>query len=160
MKTSKRNYIPDIPVKTRHYYWPDEGRGQVMVKETDYKRSVELLLHLDFGSLELAANSSTRWIAEVGVGERWGQSIVGQKETTVQASVPSAGAVNNLSGLIKKRRAPDSDAQTEGAKSSAVNVLSGGLLRKKLKQDHLEVEQTPQVSVLGAGLVRKKPKAT
>ncbi|KAK2059082.1 H3 K56 histone acetylation protein KAT11 [Colletotrichum caudatum] len=164
IKTQQRNYLLDKPVSTAYYYWPAEGRGRKIVDENGYKRVNELLLHLDFANLDIAASSTRRWISEVGIGESWGLEVVGRRETPApSSSQPTAAAVNNLSGLVKRKRPEDSPATESGEPASKVNVLSTGLIRKKSKEENASVDATkandgepPKVNVLGAGLVRKK----
>jgi regulator of Ty1 transposition protein 109 len=182
IKTQQRNYLLDRPTSTAFYHWPPEGRGEKIVDETSYKRIVELLLHLDFATLEKACGSTARWISEVGMGAKWGTEVVGKRETQVVhpygGDVKPAVAVNNLAGLINRKRADNISVEagaasngTTGAQApAAINVLGAGLVRKKRKVDvedsstnDTQVAQassndTPAVNVLGAGLVRKKPK--
>ncbi|KAK1573240.1 H3 K56 histone acetylation protein KAT11 [Colletotrichum navitas] len=164
IKTQQRNYLLDKPISTAYYYWPAEGRGRKIVDENDYKRVNELLLHLDFANLDIATSSTRRWISEVGIGDSWGLEVVGTRETPVPSlSQPSAGTVNNLSGLVKRKRPEESPTAGSGEPASKVNVLSTGLIRRKSKEGTTSVDATkandgepPKVNVLGAGLVRKK----
>lgn len=175
IKTHQRNYLLDRPISTAYYHWPPEGRGERIVDETDYKRIVELLLHLDFATLAKACGSTKRWIGEVAMGSTWGREVVGTDESTAPASA-AAATVTNLSGLIKRKRpaaeaggaAPgeNGDAAVVAAPGKTVNVLGAGLVRKKGKEgDQVPAaaaagagQDQPKVNVLGAGLVRKKPK--
>ncbi|KAL7934099.1 histone acetylation domain-containing protein [Trichoderma chlorosporum] len=171
IKTKQRNYLLERPVSTAYYHWPSQGRGERIVDEADYKRIHELLLRLDFATLEKATGSTRRWLSEVGLGSGWGFDVTGTRELAAAAAGDKPGQgvapVNNLSGLVKRKR---SDTVTElssneTADGSGVNVLSAGLVRKKPKQEQ-EVDShndgdanTPSVNVLGAGIVRKKEKA-
>jgi regulator of Ty1 transposition protein 109 len=179
IKTHQRNYLLDQPISSTYYYWPHEGRGEQIVDETDYKRIVELLLHLDFSNLEKAKGSTTRWIGEVAMGgAKWGRELVGTKD--ISATAPSGGsgaAVNNLAGLIKRRRptaeteASDQTSSGMSTEKPVVNVLGAGLVKRKRQDDDrlpvasngstaAPVTDAPPVNVLGAGLVRRKPKPT
>ncbi|KAL8388131.1 hypothetical protein RB595_009434 [Gaeumannomyces hyphopodioides] len=186
-KTSQRNYLAKRPVTTAYYYWPAEGRGRRLVKEDGYKRSLELLLRLDFANLELAIGSTRRWINEVGLGSAWGLDVVGSRPLPSSSSENgmTQPAVSNLSSLIKRKKPVGSDDSQDGALSTlanstpAINVLGAGLIRKKRKPDDDAETPAPGASlhatndanasasaasdtsvanVLGAGLVRKKPK--
>ena len=153
VKTRQKNYLLEIPTSTAHYYWPCGGRGERIVDETDYKRSVELLLHLDFGNFEKAASSTQRWVKEVGMGQLWGWQVTGTAEPTASRKTGdnAAPAVNTLTGLVK-RKWTDSGAET-------VNGLPAGLVQKKPKEEKQEGQETPPaVNVLTAGLGRKKAK--
>ncbi|KAM0328853.1 hypothetical protein ACHAQA_005269 [Verticillium albo-atrum] len=133
IKTQRRNYLKDRKTTTAYYYWPLEGRGERVVEESNYKRSIELLLHLDFANLDLAKGSTRRWVSEVGMGESWGLDVTGEREASAadQMAPAAVGAVNNLSGMVKRKRPPV--AETGEEQPSQVNVLSAGLVRKKPK---------------------------
>ncbi|KAK7757308.1 hypothetical protein SLS62_000858 [Diatrype stigma] len=159
IKTHNRTKFPDR-ISTRYYYWPEAGRGQVVLDESGYNRAVELLLHLEFAKLDVAITSTARWVNEVNVGAKWGLEIVGLREKPVQSSTSSSntgGAVNDLSGMVQRKRP---------AENVAVNTLGAGLVRKKAKTTDDDDDTSasrqqaaqPQVNVLGGGLVRKKPK--
>jgi regulator of Ty1 transposition protein 109 len=144
IKTQTKNYLFNIPETTAYYYWPNSGKGQVVVGESDYKRDTELLLRLDFANLELASSSSRRWINEVRSGtsgsmrNAWGQVVVGRK--VLQRDVTSVAAASSINVITikKKRKSGEEDKQS----SSAIPVAS----------------TAPPVNVLGAGTVRKKAK--
>ncbi|CAK7225390.1 hypothetical protein SBRCBS47491_005873 [Sporothrix bragantina] len=174
-KTQQRNLLAARPANTPYYRWPVAGRGRLLVNENDYKRINELLLQLDFSTLEKGVNSTRRWVQEAGVGTGdWRMSVEG-KQATVATSATNGHAkvaatgVTDLSSLVKRKRAPseaDNRADTpenEAASTNGVNVLSAGLVRKKQKNvESVPEEQAPAapaVNVLSAGLVRKKPKA-
>ncbi|OAA74219.1 DNA damage response protein Rtt109 [Cordyceps fumosorosea ARSEF 2679] len=172
VKTEHKNYLlARCPTATPHYAWPAGGRGERIVGEGVYRRIVELLLHLDFATLDKAAGSTRRWVGEVAMGSpaTWGYEVTGTMEAVPPADVGKGGgdgvAVNNLSGLLVKRKrsaAEDGAAKTtteaapEGEEATAVNVLAAGLVRKKAKS---EAPEEASVQVLSAGLVRKKDKA-
>ncbi|OTA99655.1 hypothetical protein M426DRAFT_324972 [Hypoxylon sp. CI-4A] len=173
VKAHKKEY-PKL-VETSHFYWPENGRGQVVLDETGYKRAIEYLLYLEFGTLEQAIASTARWNKEVNMGESWTLEVVGERETAVLATSSSSGGetVNNLSGAIRRKRSSD-DRVADDATSSAptANALDNGLIRKKAKLDSSDtadadaekVDQTqlaePQVNVLSTGMIRKKPKTS
>ncbi|KAF6818808.1 DNA damage response protein [Colletotrichum musicola] len=174
IKTHQRNYLLDKPISSAYYYWPAEGRGRKIVDENGYKRVNELLLHLDFAKPEVAIGSTRRWINEVGMGDAWGLEVVGKREMPAAVSkTSSAGEVNNLSGLIKRKR-PEGAATASEEPANKVNVLNTGLIRKKPKESSggdaqkedarkedapKEDAQKPAVNVLGEGPVRKKSEA-
>ena len=151
IKTAVRNYLLDKPVTTVYYHWDPSGRGERVVSETDYKRMVELLLHLDFSTFDKGAGSTRRWVNEVGMNSTWGYTVKGTRETPVRsAEQPQVNGqqVNNLTGLVKRKR-PEPEAE------GTANLLGAGLIRKKPKTDE---GAAPEANVLDAGLVRKKPK--
>ncbi|TDZ38227.1 Histone acetyltransferase [Colletotrichum spinosum] len=136
IKTQQRNYLLDKPVTSAYYYWPAEGRGRKIVDENGYKRCNELLLHLDFAKLEIATSSTRRWINEVGGGDAWCQEVIGKRESAPMSAPngASAGEVNNLTGLIKRKRSESAVTEAPTAADGHVNVLGTGLIRKKPKQ--------------------------
>ncbi|KAI2641460.1 histone acetylation protein-domain-containing protein [Hypomontagnella submonticulosa] len=169
IKTHQQAKFPQ-EVNTPYYYWPENGRGQVVLSDSSYKRAIELLLHLEFGNLEQAMTSTARWTKEVNMGENWALEIVGERAATTTV-VPSSngGVVNNLSGMVRRKRGSDDQPQDGSILStSPVNTLGGGLVRKKAKLDtetpadesHPAANPDPKVNVLGAGLVRRKSKAS
>ncbi|KAH6892988.1 histone acetylation protein-domain-containing protein [Thelonectria olida] len=163
IKKEQRNYLLDRPTSTAHYSWPLEGRGEKIVSETTYKRIVGVLLHMDFSNLNKAAGSTRRWLSEVGMGSKWGATITGTRELPAlnQNDTASGAQVNNLSGLVKRKRT-DTTSQKAEELEPKVNVLSAGLVRRKSKEENGTTSngetKEPAVNVLPAGLVRKKPK--
>ncbi|RYP12396.1 hypothetical protein DL767_011307 [Monosporascus sp. MG133] len=178
IKTHNRIKFPER-IETPHYFWPETGRGQVVLDESGYNRAVELLLHLEFAKLDSAIANTARWINEVNVGTEWGLKVVGTREPTAEptsqdgsgGSGSGAGGINNLSGIVRKKRpAEDSAADDDRPQAApAVNTLGAGLVRKKAKLTTTDEDSAPapqqqeeaaaaNVNVLGAGLVRKKVK--
>lgn len=151
IKTHARQYHLERPTTTAYYFWPLEGRGDKIVNESAYKRIVELLLHLDFSTLEKAVGSSQRWINEVGAGTGLDGEVVGRAtvpRTFEVNGAPVAGAggtVANLTGLVRRKNSTqpseiatksDSAPQPAGSSNSdtatkPVNVLGANLVRKK-----------------------------
>ena len=137
IKTQNKNYLLHRPETSAYYIWKPEGRGQIIVDESDYKRVTELLLRLDFANLELATSSSSRWINEVrsgawgSTGDAWGQTVTGTKAVEVRAAAGTAGVTTLNMGLMRKKRKDVPEPQSESAPK--VNVLSTGMVRKKAK---------------------------
>ncbi|KAM0258695.1 hypothetical protein ACHAQJ_003703 [Trichoderma viride] len=150
IKTKQRNYLLDRPVSSAYYYWPHHGRGERILDEADYKRMHELLLRLDFATLEKATGSTRRWLSEVGLGSRWGFDVTGTRELAAPSSTKAdegAAPINNLSGFVKRKRTDTvvEGSQGEAANTSGVNVLGNGLVRKKPKQEQEDAD-TPLVN--------------
>lgn len=149
IKTHNKNYLLNKPERTAYYAWNPEGRGQLIVDESDYKRITELLLHLDFSNLGLAITSTQRWTVEVGSSHAWGpddvwgQEVTGTRTFEVRDNNSSGGGVNvlNLTIVKKKRKGGDEEGKQESVKATAgnegntpqVNVLAGSMIRKKTK---------------------------
>ncbi|KAH6847016.1 histone acetylation protein-domain-containing protein [Chaetomium sp. MPI-CAGE-AT-0009] len=151
IKTHARSYLTNRPTVTAYYYWPPEARGDKLVEEAEYKRIVDLLLHLDFSTLDKTVGSSRRWLNEVGVGDGGEGDVVGKAaipdslRTNGTALGGASGNVTNLTGLIRRKNAPVSsetgssrqpDSATKGPTEPAakVNVLSANLVRKRKKE--------------------------
>ncbi|PBP20148.1 H3 K56 histone acetylation protein KAT11 [Diplocarpon rosae] len=144
VKTRHRNCALENPETSTYYIWRPEGRGQVVVEESDYKRATELLLHLDFANLDLATSSTSRWINEVRSGawgntaDAWGQSVTGTKVLDARAAPDVSGVATLNMGLVRKKRkdAPEGPLAAASAvvdTASKVNVLASGMVRKKAK---------------------------
>ncbi|KAK4184330.1 histone acetylation protein-domain-containing protein [Podospora australis] len=153
VKRQLRNYLLERPTSTPCYYWPVEGRGDRVVEESEYKRDIELLLHLDFSTLDKAVSSSRRWIAQAGAGtgaDRWGAVVMGKariRENIFAAGATSqrgtvAPAANNLTGLVRRKPGSSQESSQDqppvsvsnGLEERPVNVLGDGLIRKKKKE--------------------------
>ncbi|CAK7203882.1 hypothetical protein SEUCBS139899_006632 [Sporothrix eucalyptigena] len=166
-KTQQRNALAARPASTPYYRWPPAGRGRLLVDEADYKRINELLLQLDFSTLDKGIASTRRWVQEAGVGSGgWRLDVLGEQSLPTPSMTATNGGVTDLSGLVKRKRAPSEAEKTDTATngtSPGVNMLSTGLVRKKQKNvdnpEEKTAEAAPAVNVLNAGLVRKKPKA-
>ncbi|APA05869.1 hypothetical protein sscle_01g006390 [Sclerotinia sclerotiorum 1980 UF-70] len=142
IKTETKNYLLERPESTAYYCWRPEGRGQVIVDETDYHRINELLLRLDFADLDLASSSSKRWINEVrsgagSMGDAWGQLVTGTKVTEITSKTGGAGITTLNVGLVRKKRKSSADEPQEPTPTTTsapqVNVLGAGMVRKKIK---------------------------
>ena len=135
--------IRSQPEETRFYYWPKHSRGEVILRQKDYARVNNLLVHLDYSTQELASDSTKKWIGSVaeraGIGS-WGQEVVGTLPIAAKA-VAQAVKENSVmlnTGLIrkKKRHIDDLDGSVEHTADQGnvdVHTLSTNLLRKKVK---------------------------
>ncbi|KAL8929545.1 MAG: hypothetical protein Q9208_001214 [Pyrenodesmia sp. 3 TL-2023] len=138
--SSKTSQTQQRPEKTAHYFWPPSTRGAIVLPPKHYDRVNKLLLHLDYATVEVAAESTKRWIEDVamcaGRKEGWGIEVVGEMPLPV------------LDGA-------DGGQGWGGEAGGGVNVLAAGMMRKKKRVGDGE---GGGVQVLSAGLVRKKPK--
>ncbi|KAI1390754.1 histone acetylation protein-domain-containing protein [Hypoxylon trugodes] len=139
----KTHMGPQFPkdTETPYYSWPEHGRGQVVLADTGYKRAIELLLHLEFGTLEQATASTARWSGEVGMGKNWTLEIIGERAAVnpnPTASSTSDGAVNNLSGMVRRKRGSDDQTAADASPSTSpvTTLLGKGVVRKKAKLDY------------------------
>ncbi|GAB7351061.1 hypothetical protein MBLNU459_g1540t1 [Dothideomycetes sp. NU459] len=127
--------------RTSYWYWPETGRGQVVLDQNSYTRVHDLLLRLDFANAEAATSSTGKWIDEViviaGLSDGWGKTVTGLLESSNTAVAATSGGAmngapaNDLSGMIiRKKRKPDSEpsgpAAGSGSDVPAINVLGVG----------------------------------
>ncbi|KAL8912083.1 MAG: hypothetical protein Q9171_002871 [Xanthocarpia ochracea] len=140
---------------------PPAKPSALVLPARHYARINRLLLSLDYANLDIAAESSKRWIEDVGMcagKEDWGFEVVGEKEIVGNGD-GDGGEVANIGA--------------EGKRVGEANVLGMGLVRKKkrgVEDDKAslaagtgtgskEVEDgSAGVNVLATGLLRKKPK--
>lgn len=129
--------------KTKHYYWPISSRGEVVLRQKDYKRVGDLMLRLDYANEETATDSTRKWTDDVaqkaGVAS-WGCRVIGTRAVEAEASFDGNAAPMVLNaGLMRKKKrsaeGPDGPAAEaeEEKKESEVKMLSAGLVRKKVK---------------------------
>ncbi|QIX01635.1 hypothetical protein AMS68_007152 [Peltaster fructicola] len=121
-----------------------DGDG-LCITPDGYDQAMQTLLHLDFADLETATRSTSKWIAEIAAlcGQHkhtWTLSIHG-KAASAETGVLDrrVGQVNDLGGMIRKKKRPLDSATTS--------------------QTSPEAQPQEPVKLLGAGLIRKKPKA-
>lgn len=136
--------LREQPERTIYYYWPKTGRGAAVLREKDYRRIGKLLIQLDYADEKIAAESTERWIHEVGVSggdPKWGIVVHGRREIPI-VNNKIIGTLNASMldiGLIKKKGKRKNDGGDEGSVRQAngtangVNVLSLDHVRKKPK---------------------------
>ncbi|KAG0015074.1 hypothetical protein BGZ81_011856 [Podila clonocystis] len=148
----------------------------------DYTDMINILLGLDFATLESSIESTQKWNSQVN---RWmnmaktrdslriqeGQvdvqllvkcanvEIASSPVTTTPATIATS-AINVLgAGMIKRKVATSSPTPTAPAAPSApattpaVHVLGAGMIKRK-------VTAAPPVNILGASLIKRKPATT
>jgi regulator of Ty1 transposition protein 109 len=121
--------------------------GLLLSKE-GYDKAMHNLLHLDFSTLKVATQSTSKWMSEVsgicGIKSDWSFEAAGTAKLGAVANNGNGNGnpqVNDLGGLIRKKRKAEDP-------SPAVGDTAG----------HNRENQNAGVNVLSAGLVRKKPK--
>ncbi|KAI4265152.1 MAG: hypothetical protein L6R38_009619 [Xanthoria sp. 2 TBL-2021] len=142
-------------------YSPPAEASVLVLPPRHYARINRLLLRLDYANLEVAAESSERWIDDVGIcagKEGWGFEVVGEMEMQRERDGDGGGGGG---GEV-------AGAGVEGKGAQGVNTLDMGLVRKKKRgvegDGPLGAGETGTdgagggVNVLATGLVRKKPK--
>jgi regulator of Ty1 transposition protein 109 len=138
------------------FFWPEAGRGDVVLSEADYKKMMDGVLDHFYDENEVVASTKSYvdQVASLSDQLTWGRRVVGSHTPEETAAQPAA--INNMlsSGLIRKRKKPEGEngkiigdntdagtaqpsesdaAQATPVQPAAVNVLSAGLLRKKKK---------------------------
>ena len=155
------------PEQTEYYSWPKDSRGELLLSDKDYTRATEMLLRLDFSSLDCAISSFARWTQEISILARrstWGQKVIGKKKadnpiTTTTTSAGNRTNVPKTSSMFHHHN--NIPVVTEGQPSS--NNPSDDSLKRKIEhrdlyhQQHHQQQQQP-VNILGSGLVKKKKK--
>lgn len=122
----------------------------LLVSQEGYDRAMQCLSKLDFANLDVAARSTSKWVAEVasmcGLAGDWAFEVVGTAAVTHEPTKPVPKASNGTECV------------------TPVNDL-GSMVRKKRKAIDENVPELrpattelPAVNVLGAGMIRKKPK--
>ncbi|OQE23655.1 hypothetical protein PENSTE_c008G04035 [Penicillium steckii] len=134
--------------ETNPFHWPEAGRGQVILKDADYKIMMDGILDHFYDEKEIIASTKAYidQVASLADQLTWGKRVSGT-QSPEEVGTETIVADNILhSGLVRKRK--KSDSQTTKADGSAtqssgpedppsqpvaVNVLSAGLVRKKKK---------------------------
>jgi len=122
-----------------------EAADDLVLTHDGYDRAMNTLLHLDFANLEVALQSTAKWVTEIcsilGVQQDWAVEISGTT-TPVNSSATKvcngthANVINDLGGMVRKKRKADAAVMPDNCSiggASPVNVLGTGLIRKKLK---------------------------
>ncbi|KAJ5786384.1 uncharacterized protein N7503_011596 [Penicillium pulvis] len=141
---------------TNPFFWPEAGRGEVVLSEADYKKMMDGVLDHFYDEKEVVSSTKlyVDQVASLADQLTWGRRVVGSH--TPEETATQQAPINNIlnSGLIRKRKKPEGEngkitgddtdsgtaqpsgsdtAQSAPAQPAAVNVLSAGLLRKKKK---------------------------
>lgn len=146
-----------------------EGRGVLQLSANSYERTHDLLLRLDFFSLERSGESTRTWVRQVGIvggrpademggeGSGWGVDVVGTKPQS-SSTLPNSNDINaNTTGK---------EERTSGG--AAGNVNAGVTILQPNKKSPPAQPATAQanegevvsgkVNVIPPMLVRKKAK--
>lgn len=151
IKTEHRTYAFAIPEQTAYYTWPAPSHGQIVLESKDYKRTNELLLRLDFSTLNFAKGSTRRWISEVRAEatspmvSAFGAVISGRTELVKPDKTATSGITTLNAGVVRKKRKAGAEENTVASAQDAAVVSDSS---------------APKINVLGAGMVRKKAKPT
>ncbi|KAI9672589.1 MAG: hypothetical protein M1831_000024 [Alyxoria varia] len=168
------------PEKSTHFFWPVASRGNLVLPEKSYTRVHEILLRLDFSSVDSARGSTRKWIAEAAVtaglpqSKDWGVSVSG-KYSSVSNTPQAAGEKRKAEDELTNGASNGSREAVMNARktppAAGINTLGAGLVRKKAKtsddSSNITVHKADPapgngpipVNVLGAGVIHKKSKA-
>ncbi|KAJ5831879.1 hypothetical protein N7474_000190 [Penicillium riverlandense] len=129
------------------FYWPEAGRGHVVLSDGDYKKMMNSFLDSFYDEKEAVASTKTyvNHVACLADQLLWGKRIVGNStpETSSTQSLQPSNVLDR--GLVRKRKKPDAEAgKTAAAEGEQVSSRS---------QD-----TSPGVNMLNASLIRKKKK--
>lgn len=139
------------------FYWPEAGRGEIILSEEDYKLANEVLLDQDFETEELAMKGTMAWIRKVAsVADVlwWGVKVTGRKQI-IETTQPAPPMQTIDSGLIVRKRKKEIESTPtttsveaepsdrngadklveapQNSKEGGINVLNASFVRKKKK---------------------------
>lgn len=129
------------------FYWPEAGRGHVVLSDDDYKKMMNSFLDSFYDEKEVVTSTKSYVDLVACLADQllWGKRIVGNG-TPESISTQSLQPSNILDlGLVRKRKKPDAEAgktattgeeQTSSRSqdtSQGVNMLKASLVRKKKK---------------------------
>ncbi|KAF2171133.1 hypothetical protein M409DRAFT_51346 [Zasmidium cellare ATCC 36951] len=125
----------------------------LLVSKDGYDKAMQTLLHLDFANLQGAVRSTAKWVAEIrgiaGLSGDMAVEVVGSAKTEAPPAAPAtngSSTVNDLGGMIRKKK-----------RKAADEVLDEAHAVAEKGQEAAGTGQ-PVVNVLGGGMIRKKPK--
>lgn len=135
------------------FYWPEAGRGQVILSEADYKTMMDGILDNFYDEKEIVTSTKAfvDQVASLADQLTWGQRVVGT-HSPEEIKTEIAATNNLLNGsLVRKRKKSESQSTTTGIDDSAAQQTGSTEAQKA-------PSQPDAVNMLGAGLVRKKKK--
>jgi regulator of Ty1 transposition protein 109 len=152
------------------FFWPEAGRGEVILSDADYKNVNDVLLEQDFETEDLSVTGTMAWIRKVASLVDilwWGQPVTGKKNTSDEETQPSTEtSVMDSKPIVQKRK---KDTQ-ETASSTSVGASEAETSTTKQDETHetqtaskrqaetpAEIS-TPGVNILNASFIRKKKK--
>jgi regulator of Ty1 transposition protein 109 len=154
----------------RHaFFWPEAGRGEVILSEADYNAGNDVLLDQDFETEDLAMTGTMAWVRKVATLADvlwWGRPVTGKKEVS-PPTVPSSAPVAMInSGLIVRKRKKDDSRDAPVVASNESDTLPGedsqpvstASTTGKDAETGPEASSEPGVNLLNASFVRKKKK--
>lgn len=136
------------------FYWPEAGRGNVVLSEADYKKMMDGVLDHFYDADEIVSSTKSYidQVASLADQLTWGKRVAGTY--IPQDTAHQAISTNNLldSGLIRKRKKPEGDEEKKDANEAIIAQPTGTTTSEST------TSQPAAVNVLSAGLIRKKKK--
>lgn len=133
------------------FYWPEAGRGQVILSDADYKIMMDGVLDNLYNEKEIVTSTKEYidQVASLADQLTWGKQVVGTHSP--EKTNGETAATNNIldSGLIRKRKKSE---------SQGTNIDGNALQPSESDGVFAAPSQPAPVNVLNAGLVRKKKK--
>ena len=153
---------PDKPPQDEPpLYWPETGRGDIVLNETDYKTALDTLLAQDFDTEEAAIASTKEWTEKlVSLADQQSSDSISKlvegRATTTSTSTPQT-SVNQLS--VRKRKKDDGQTQVQNQGQGEIDdqgqkTETGNGVQAASQPG----EPKPEVNMLGTNLIRKKKK--
>ncbi|KAJ5907087.1 uncharacterized protein N7473_004003 [Penicillium subrubescens] len=136
------------------FYWPETGRGNVVLSEADYKKMMDGVLDHFYDADEIVTSTKSyiNQVASLADQLTWGKRVSGT--CSPQDTANQAVSTNNLldSGLVRKRKKLEGDEEKKDANEAIIAQPSGTATSEST------TAQPAAVNMLSAGLVRKKKK--
>ncbi|KAJ5113920.1 hypothetical protein N7456_002454 [Penicillium angulare] len=138
-------------VDANPFFWPEAGRGHVVLDEAGYKEMMDGLLDNFYDEKEIVASTKAYVdnVASLADQLTWGKRVIGSHSPEQGIAQPTEA--NNLldSTLVRKRKKPE--AENTGTTGDSAQQIESGFAQPT-------PDQPAAVNVLSAGLVRKKKK--
>ena len=141
--TGKEATIRALPVETKYIFWPELGRGEILLTQKDYDRVGDQLLRMDYADVGIARDSTRKWINDVAEKAgvlHWGRRVIGSRSDPVVVVVNGSANPTLLNaGLIRKKKRPVDDTNGKTVEAGQAdpeaksNMLSANLIRKRVK---------------------------
>ncbi|OJD19223.1 hypothetical protein AJ78_00836 [Emergomyces pasteurianus Ep9510] len=147
--------LPKIPPTHSNGFSSENNTGAISLNNEDYQDLMNLLVELDFDNERAAVQSTNSWVSKLStiIGRNdHGETVIGESQPTDDSRDQFTGTSNLLSGGLVRKRKKD-DAGDAGA-----TVASKGK-NEPPPNSGLNISPpitTPMVNVLDASMIRKK----
>ncbi|KAJ5716513.1 histone H3-K56 acetyltransferase [Penicillium malachiteum] len=148
---------------TNPFFWPEAGRGDVVLNEADYKTMMDGVLDHFYDEKEVVASTKNYvdQVASLADQLTWGKRVVGSHSPAETSTDTTETKTLLDSSLIRKRKKSDAAEKIIGDSSPAVTTdAPDASSAQPSDQDATQATPVPaaSINVLSAGLVRKKKK--